>query len=78
MTGFKIVDSSPQVASLAVVTEVPFDTLEVGKSLVIELDAISEGLLRTKTSRRNKKGDKTFRVIKHGEPNNCYEVARIK
>ncbi|URA06957.1 hypothetical protein Pfeifenkraut_BL30060 [Xanthomonas phage Pfeifenkraut] len=77
---FPIVDSSPQAKTEQQTPsrlEYPFDSLEVGKSFVVPLSAVTESQIRMAVSRRNKKEQGKFKVIKHGEPNNCYEVARV-
>lgn len=77
---FPIVESSPQAKTEQTKPsriEYPFDSLEVGKSFVVPFSAASESQVRMAVSRRNKKDPGKFKVIKHGEPHNAYEVARV-
>lgn len=78
---FQIVDSSPlakAVAEKLPKSSYPFDELEVGKSFLVPVAEVEEVNLRMAASRQNKKKDgKRFKVIKHGEPHNVFEVARV-
>lgn len=81
MTGFKIVDSSPAATAVSeakIKAAYPFEELSSGKSFLVPItDDLSEVGLRNAASRASKKYNCKFRVIKHAEPHNCYEVARI-
>lgn len=77
---YQIVDSSPlaKTASEKQASKFPFEELEVGKSFLVPIAEITEANLRMAASRQNNKKDgKRFKVIKHGEPQNVFEVARI-
>ncbi len=78
---YQIVQASPQ--ALAATEDkpkasYPFDDVGVGQSFLVPQADVSEAALRMAVSRRNKKADGgTFRVVKHGDPHNVFEVARI-
>lgn len=78
---YQIVDSSPaaKVASEKQTnSKLPFEALEVGKSFLVPIADVEEVNLRMAATRQNNKKDgKRFKVIKHGEPHNVFEVARI-
>lgn len=84
MTEFKIVDASPVALAVPEPKEkkeevkYPFDALLTGKSFVVPIsEDLNVEALRNQASRAAKRMGCKFRVIKHGEPHNCYEVARV-
>lgn len=83
---YEIVVSSPQAAQKNEEVErklYPFEDLAVGQSFLVPFGEVgSETAFRMTVSRQNKKSEKAgqlnrFRVVKHGEPYNVFEVARI-
>lgn len=77
---YPIVESSPKALDVAEdykASSMPFDKLEVGKSFLIPLDQLKEQSVRNAATKAAKKLGWKFSVVKHEEPNNVYEVARI-
>lgn len=78
---YQIVQASQQALNKAEVSNrsiYPFSQLEVGQSFLVPIAEVTEVNLRMAVSRQNKKKDgKNFTVVKHGEPHNVFEVARV-
>lgn len=78
---FQIVQASQQALKKAESVEqsaYPFAQLEIGQSFLVPIAEVTEVNLRMSVSRQNKKKDgKRFTVVKHGEPHNVFEVARL-
>lgn len=56
----------------------PYSGLAIGYSFTLPLDqVVNEHSFRNMVMAKSKALKKKFTVIKHGEPFNCYEVARI-
>jgi hypothetical protein len=79
--GYPIVESSPVALGpedeLKKRNEMPFAELQIGKSFLVPKTDMREQSVRNAATAAGKKLKFKFRVIKHGEPHNCYEVARI-
>lgn len=77
---YPIVESSEKALTAAEEekhTAMPFESLEVGKSFLVKVSELKEQTVRNAASKANKKLARKFKVVKHGEPHNVYEVARI-
>lgn len=56
----------------------PFSNMPIGWCFRLPYNTVkSEPSLRSQVTIKGKHLNKQFTVIKHGDPHNCYEIARI-
>ena len=79
---FQIVASSPKALATTEVKRssieaFPFQQLEVGQSFLVPFNTVAESTIRNNASKVGKKLSRKFSVVKHEDPHNVFEVARI-